>query len=108
MELSVALRDRLPRLDALLAAGRLDGRRLQAVADITAGLTAGQARQVDGLLAPVAAGLGYTALRRRAAKLAMALSPEAERRRRERATRRKARVEKFPLRHEALLSIGWR
>jgi hypothetical protein len=95
MELSIALRDRLPRLDALQAAGRLDERRLQAVADITAGLTGEQARQVDELLAPDAAGLGYTALRRRAAKLAMALSPEAERRRKEKATRRKARVEKF-------------
>ncbi|HEY6787750.1 MAG TPA: DUF222 domain-containing protein, partial [Trebonia sp.] len=95
MELSIALRDRLPKMDALLAAGRLDGRRLQAVADITAGLTLEQARQVDELLAPDAPGLGYTALRRRAAKLAMSLSPEAERRRKERATRRKARVEKF-------------
>jgi hypothetical protein len=95
MELSIALRDRLPRLDALQAAGRLDERRLQAVADITAGLTLEQARQVDELLAPDAPGLGYTALRRRAAKLAMSLSPEAERKRKERATRRKARVEKF-------------
>jgi Domain of unknown function (DUF222) len=95
MELSIALRDRLPRLDALLAVGRLDERRLQAVADITSGLTREQARQVDELLAPDAPGLGYTALRRRAAKLAMALSPEAERRRKEKATRRKARVEKF-------------
>jgi hypothetical protein len=95
MELSIALRDRLPGLDALQAAGRLDERRLQAVADITAGLTLEQARQVDELLAPDAAGLGYTALRRRAAKLAMSLSPEAERKRKERATRRKARVEKF-------------
>jgi Domain of unknown function (DUF222) len=95
MELSIALRDRLPNLDALQAAGRLDERRLQAVADITAGLTLDQARQVDELLAPDAPGLGYTALRRRAAKLAMSLSPEAERKRKERATRRKARVEKF-------------
>ena len=47
------------------------------------------------MLAPDAAGLGYTALRRRAAKLAVSLSPEAERKRKERATRRKARVEKF-------------
>jgi hypothetical protein len=38
----------------------------------------------------------------------VSLSPEAERKRKERATRRKARVEKFMLRHEALLSIGWR
>ncbi|HEY6789918.1 MAG TPA: DUF222 domain-containing protein, partial [Trebonia sp.] len=95
MELSVALRDRLPKMDALMAAGRLDDRRVQAVADITAGLTLEQARQVDELLAPDAAGLGYTALRRRAAKLAMSLSPEAERKRKEKATRRKARVEKF-------------
>jgi hypothetical protein len=95
MELSVALRDRLPKMNALMAAGRLDDRRVQAVADITAGLTLEQARQVDEMLAPDAPGLGYTALRRRAAKLAMALSPEAERKRKERATKRKARVEKF-------------
>src|ERR1700739_1298312 len=48
------------------------------------------------MLAPDAPDLPYTALRRRAAKLAISLSPEAERRRQERATRRKARVEKFP------------
>jgi hypothetical protein len=95
MELSLALRDRLPGMDALLAAGRLDERRVQGVRDVTAGLTDEQARQVDELLAPDAPDLAYTALRRRAAKLAMSLSPEAERRRKERATRRKARVEKF-------------
>ncbi len=95
MELSLALPARLPRMDALLAAGRIDERRVQAVADITAGLTEEQARQVDERLAPDAPDLPYTALRRRAAKLAMSLAPEAERKRKERATRRKARVEKF-------------
>jgi hypothetical protein len=95
MELSVALDDRLPRMNALMAAGRLDERRAQAVADMTAGLTDEQARQVDELLAPDAPDLPYTALRRRAAKLAIYVNPEAERKRRERATRRKARVEKF-------------
>jgi hypothetical protein len=95
MELSLALRDRVPRMDALMAAGRLDERRVQGVADITSGLTEEQARQVDEMLAPDAPDLPYTALRRRAAKLAMSLSPEAERKRKERATRRKARVEKF-------------
>jgi len=95
MELSLAMAGRLPRMDALMAAGRLDERRVQAVADITAGLTDEQARQVDELLAPDAPDLPYTALRRRAAKLAISLNPEAERKRRERATRRKARVEKF-------------
>jgi hypothetical protein len=96
MELSLALRDRLPRMDALLAAGHLDERRVAGVRDVTIGLTDEQARRVDELLAPDAAGLPYTALRRRAAKLAMSLSPEAESKRKERATRRKARVEKFP------------
>ncbi|HEY6790623.1 MAG TPA: DUF222 domain-containing protein, partial [Trebonia sp.] len=95
MELSVALRDRLPKLDALLAVGRLDERRLQAVADIAVGLTDEQARQLDEMLVPDAPGLPYTALRRRAAKLAISLSPEAEARRKKKATRRKARVEKF-------------
>ena len=95
MELSLALWARLPRMDELLSLGRLDERLVQGVADITSGLTDEQARRVDEMLAPDAPGLGYTALRRRAAKLAMALSPEAERRRKERATRRKARVEKF-------------
>ena len=95
MDLSVALDDRLPRMYALMAAGRLDERRAQAVADMTAGLTDEQARQVDELLAPDAPDLPYTALRRRAAKLVISVNPEAERKRRERATRRKARVEKF-------------
>ena len=95
MELSLALRDRQPRLDALLAAGRLDERRAQAVREVTIGLTDEQARQVDEMLAPDAPGLPYTALRRRAAKLAISLNPEAERRRKKRATRRRARVEKF-------------
>jgi hypothetical protein len=95
MELSLALRDRLPQMDALLAAGRLDERRVAGVRDVTIGLTDEQARQVDEMLAPDAPDLPYTALRRRAAKLAMSLSPESERKRKERATRRKARVEKF-------------
>ena len=95
MDLSLALRDRLPRLDALMAAGRLDDRRVQGVRDVTIGLTDEQARLVDEMLAPDAPGLPYAALRRRAAKLAMSLNPEAEARRKRRATRRKARVEKF-------------
>jgi hypothetical protein len=96
MELSLALGDRLPQMNALLAAGRLDERRAQGVRDVTIGLTDEQARQVDEMLVPDAPDLPYTALRRRAAKLAIALSPEAERKRKEKATRRKARVEKFP------------
>jgi hypothetical protein len=66
MELSLALGGRLPMLGALMAAGRLDERRAQAVADITAGLTDEQARRVDELLAPDAPGLACTALRRQA------------------------------------------
>ena len=96
MDLSLALRDRLPRLNQLLAAGRLDDRRAQAVRDVTIGLTDAQARQVDEMLAPDAPDLPCTALRRRAAKLAISLNPEAEATRKRRATRRKARVEKFP------------
>ena len=53
MELSLATRDRLPQLDALQAAGRIDERRVQAVADITAGLTGEQARLVDEMLAQI-------------------------------------------------------
>jgi len=95
MELSVALRDRLPRMDALMAAGRLGERRVAAVRDVVIGLSDAQARQVDAMLAPDAPDLPYTALRRRAAKLAISLNPEAEAKRKRRATRRKARVEKF-------------
>src|SRR5258708_6255372 len=62
MELSVARRDRLPRVDQLLAGGRLDERRLAGVRDVTIGLTDEQARQVDELLAPDAPDLPYTAL----------------------------------------------
>jgi hypothetical protein len=95
MGLSVALRDRLPRLDALLAAGWIDERRVAGVRDVTIGLSDEQARLVDEMLAPDAPDLPYTALRRRAAKLAISLNPEAEASRKKRATRRKARVEKF-------------
>lgn len=95
MDLSLVLRDRLPAMDALVAAGKSDERRCQAVHDITCGLSDDHARRVDAALAPDAAGLGYDALRRRAAKLATSLDPESERERKQRATARKARVEKF-------------
>jgi len=95
MDLSLALRDRLPAMDALVAAGMSDERRCQAVHDITGGLSDDHARRVDAALAPDAAGLGYDALRRRAAKLATSLDPESERERKRRATAKKARVEKF-------------
>ena len=95
MDVSLALRDRLPAMDALVDAGKFDERRCQAVHDITSGLSDDHARRVDVALAPDAAGLGYDALRRRAAKLAMSLDPESERERRQRATAKKARVEKF-------------
>jgi uncharacterized protein DUF222 len=95
MDLALALRDRLPAMDALVAAGKSDERRCQAVHDITCGLSDDHARRVDAALAPDAAGLGYDALRRRAAKLATSLDPESERERRQRATAKKARVEKF-------------
>ena len=95
MDLSLVLRDRLPAMDALVAAGQSDERRCQAVHDITCGLSDDHARRVDEALAPDAARLGYDALRRRAAKLAIALDPESERERKQRATRNKARVERF-------------
>jgi hypothetical protein len=95
MDLSLALRDRLPAMDALVAAGKSDERRCQAVHDITGGLSDDHARRVDAALAPDAPGLGYDALRRRAAKLATSLDPESERERKRRATAKKARVEKF-------------
>lgn len=44
------------------------------------------------MLAPDAGGLKYGMLRRRARKIAMMLDPESDRERKERATRKKARV----------------
>jgi hypothetical protein len=95
MDLALALRDRLPAMAGQLAAGRIDGYRCQLVHDVTAGLSAEHARQADARLAPEAPGLRYDGLRRRARKLAMMLDPESERERKERATRKKARVEVF-------------
>jgi hypothetical protein len=96
MDLALALRDRLPAMAGQLAAGRVDGYRCQLVHDVTGGLSDEQARQADAQLAPEAPGLRYDGLRRRARKLAMMLDPESERERKQRATRKKARVEVFP------------
>lgn len=95
MELSLTLRDRLPHMDALLAEGRIDRYRCQVVRDMTAILSDDDARLVDERIAPDAPDLRYDALRRRAAKLAMQLDPTSDRERKQRATRKKARVEKF-------------
>jgi hypothetical protein len=95
MDLSLTLRDRLPLMAAQLAAGRGDAHRCQIVHDATGHLSDSHARQVDAELAPEAPGLRYDALRRRARKLAMMLDPDSERERKERATRKKARVEVF-------------
>jgi hypothetical protein len=95
MDLSLALRDRLPGLGSRLGAG-VDLHRCRIVHEVTEALSDEHARQVDALLAPEAAGLRYDALRRQARKLAMMADPESERERRERATRTKARVEAFP------------
>jgi hypothetical protein len=83
-------------MDALLAAGRLDERRCRGVRDMTAPLSDEDARMVDQMLAEDAAELRYSQLLKRAAKLALMLDPESARERKERATRRKARVERFP------------
>ena len=96
MDLSLALRDRLPQMAARLAAGRGDAHRCQIVHDVIGHLPQELARQVDAELAPEAAGLRYDAVRRRARKLAMMLDPDSERERKERATRKQARVEVFP------------
>jgi uncharacterized protein DUF222 len=96
MDLALALRDRLPAMAGQLAAGRIDGYRCQLVHDVTSALADEHARQADAQLAPEAPGLRYDGLRRRARKLAMMLDPESERERKERATRKKARVEAFP------------
>jgi hypothetical protein len=95
MDLALALRDRLPAMAAQLAAGRGDAHRCQIVHDATAHLSGEHARQLDAELAPEAPGLRYDALRRRARKLAISLDPGAERERKERATRKQARVEVF-------------
>ena len=96
MELSLVLRDRLLRMDALLAAGRLDEWRCRGVRDMTASLSDEDARMVDQMLAEDAAELRYSQLLKRAAKLALMLDPDSARARKDRATRRKGRVERFP------------
>jgi hypothetical protein len=95
MDLALALRDRLPQMAAHLAAGRLGAHRCQVVHDVTASLSDDDARVADAELSAEAPGLRYDQLRRRAAKLALRLDPESDRRRKDRATRKKARVEKF-------------
>jgi hypothetical protein len=57
MDLSLALRDRLPRMGALLADGRVDQYRCQVVRDMTATLPDEDARLVDERIAPDAPGL---------------------------------------------------
>jgi hypothetical protein len=96
MDLSLALRDRLPRMDGQLADGRVDEYRCQVVHDVTAALPDDDARLVDEMIAPDAPQMKYDALRRRAAKLALRLDPDSDRERKQRATRKKARVEVFP------------
>jgi hypothetical protein len=96
MELSLALRDRLPRMDARLAAGEVDLHRCRIISQETSALCDEDARLADEMLAPDAGGLKYGALRRRARKIAMMLDPDCDRERKEQATRRKARVEVFP------------
>ena len=96
MDLSLALRDRLPAMAGQLSVGRVDEYRCQLVHDVTGGLSDDHARQADAGVAPEAPGLRYDGLRRRARKLAMMLDPDSERERKEQATRKKARVEVFP------------
>lgn len=96
MELSLALRDRLPRMDARLAAGEADLHRCRIISQETSTLCDENARLADEMLAPDASGLKYGALRRRARKIAMMLDPDSDRERKEQATRSKARVEIFP------------
>jgi hypothetical protein len=96
MDLSLALRDRLPMMSALLAAGRIDHHRCAIVHAETSMLSDDDARTADAMIAPCAPELRYDALRRKARVVAMMLDPDADRQRKHRATRRKARVEVFP------------
>jgi hypothetical protein len=95
MDLALSLRDRFPRLDALMSRGLLDERRCRGVRDMTAALSDDDARIVDQMLEDDAADLRYGQLLKRATKLALMLDPESVRERKEKATKKKARVEKF-------------
>jgi len=96
MDLSLACRDRLPLMTALLASGRIDRHRCEIVHAETATLSDDDARMADAMIAPCAPQLKYDALRRKARTVALMLDPDSDRQRKERATRRKARVEIFP------------
>jgi hypothetical protein len=96
MDLSLALRDRLPLMAALLAAGQIDRHRCEIVHAETSVLSDEDARMADAMIGLHAPELRYDALRRKARVVALMLDPDSDRQRKERATRRKARVEVFP------------
>jgi hypothetical protein len=89
-----ALRRRLPRTSAALAAGLLDEYKAKIIAETTAPLTDKDAAQADEILAAAAPVLRYGQLWNQARRVAAALDPEAAARKKEEA-KGNARVYRF-------------
>ena len=85
---------RLPKLFALLAAGKIDALQLKIIEEETSILSDEDAAQADAELAEAAQSMTYGKLRSYAGKLVLKLDPEAVRKRKE-AGRREASVRHF-------------
>ncbi|MDL5160408.1 DUF222 domain-containing protein, partial [Actinomycetospora termitidis] len=89
--------ERLPRLGAEMAAGRLEERKAAVIVDLVADLDDAQAREVVEEIIDAAAGLPYTALRQRVARVAAAVDPDWwERRRAAAVARRRVTLRSAP------------
>ena len=87
--------DRLPLTRAALAAGLIDERRAEVIAEELSGLDDADAAAVEKLIIGAAAGLTTGQLRALARRAVLSADPKAARRRKEKALR-DARVEMFP------------
>ncbi|MDL5160201.1 DUF222 domain-containing protein, partial [Actinomycetospora termitidis] len=89
--------ERLPRLGAEMAAGRLEERKAAVIVDLVADLDDTQAREVVDQIIDAAAGLPYTALRQQVARVAAAVDPDWwERRRAAAVARRRVTLRSAP------------
>ena len=92
MGLALDLETRLPRTRAAMAAGLLDEDRARLIWRPTRHLSDADAARADEILAPLAPGLRYDALARKATAVAMKLDPEAFKRGKERDRAERQRV----------------
>jgi len=92
MDMATDLETRLPKTREALAAGLIDGYRARLIWKPTRCLTDEDAAYADAVLAPLAAGLRYDQLARKAAATAMKLDPDACQRGKEQARRDRQRV----------------